>query len=294
MTAADDASRDLPTAWFDWLTWPLLVLGGLAATAAAVPRMSTTLVPVAVPVGMIAILLVLERSRPQRPRPQRRAESLWAELGHVAVGLELGSVLGYAAAAAVGAALAPSTSDRALAGWPLVAEVGLGLLIVDVVSYLHHRLMHRIAVLWPFHALHHQPRELDLLKLGRFHLVDIATFALLAYAPLLALGPSAAALAWVATIGSIASLLQHANVRMPTPAWLDALLCTPAVHWRHHGRAKADDGNYAGLFMLIDRALGTWVATGGRRPAQLGLDDDPLPPGWLAAIVAPLRLGHRR
>jgi sterol desaturase/sphingolipid hydroxylase (fatty acid hydroxylase superfamily) len=144
-------------------------------------------------------------------------------------------------------------------------------------------------VLWPLHALHHQPRALDLLKTGRFHLVDSASFAFLAYVPLAVLGAPPVVLAWVVIVNTIGGLLQHANVRMPTPAWLDALVCTPAAHWRHHSCARADDGNYATLCMLIDRACGTWVATGGRRPARLGLEHDPLPPGWLASVTAPFR-----
>ncbi len=128
----------------------------------------------------------------------------------------------------------------------------------------------------------------DLIKTGRFHIVDITTNAFVAYLPLALLGASPVALAWVVIVNGIGGLLQHANVRLPTPAWLDALVCTPAVHWRHHSRALADDGDFATMCMLIDRALGTWAPTHGRRPAALGLEQDPLPPGWLASLLAPL------
>jgi ornithine lipid hydroxylase len=289
---SDAEPLDQPSAWFDWLTWPALVVSGLGATAALMPRMSATMVTVVVTAGLVVILLGLERLRPQRARAAR-GESVWAELGHVAVGLELGSIVGYGAAVALGEAVA-SGDHRGLATWPLAAQLVLGLLVVDLVGYVHHRLLHRVAALWPFHALHHQPRALDLLKTGRFHPLDLASFTFLAYVPLLALGPSVEALAWVATTSSIAGLLQHANVRMPTPTWLDAVVCTPAVHWRHHSRDHADDGDFATLCMLFDRAFGTWAPTRGQRPPRLGLDDDPLPPGWLASLLAPLRRARRR
>lgn len=285
---ADDGI-DLPLAWFDWLTWPALVLAGLGASAALLATTSPTVGTTVLTVGAVVVLLVLERVRPHRPRPRRHA-SLWSELGHVAIGAELGSALGYGGAVA----LAEAVGARAGLGawpstWPVAAQVGLGVVMVDVVGYAHHRLLHVVPLLWPLHALHHQPRDLDLIKTGRFHLLDLATVAFASYLPLLALGAPATTVAWVVNVGAIAGLLQHANVRMPTPAWLDALVCTPAAHWRHHSRDRADDGNFATALMVIDRALGTWAPTRGRRPDRLGLEHDPLPAGFWASLVAPLR-----
>ncbi len=286
---ASATPADLPTAWFDWLTWPALVAAGLVATAALLTRMSPTAVTVVVTTALVVVLLGLERLRPQRPRAAR-TEPLLGEIGHVLVGTELGSVLGYGGAVALGEALARLEVGVAVwpTSWPLLAQVGLGLLIADLGSYAQHRAVHRIGWLWPFHALHHQPRALDLIKTGRFHIVDITTNAFVAYLPLALLGASPVALAWIVIVNGIGGLLQHANVRLPTPAWLDALVCTPAVHWRHHSRALADDGDFATMCMLIDRALGTWAPTHGRRPAALGLEQDPLPRGWLASLLAPL------
>ena len=291
MTAAieDDAStRDLPAAWFDSLTWPALMGGGLVAIAALVPRMSATALTVALTTAFVVVLLGLERLRPQRARGPR-TEPLLGELGHVLLGVELGSVLGYAAAMALAEGLAGVGLAWWPTSWPLAAQIALALIASDLFGYLQHRAVHRVGALWPLHALHHQPRALDLIKVGRFHVVDIATFTFFAYLPLLLFGAPATVLAWVVNVNAIAGLLQHANVRMPTPAWLDALLCTPAVHWRHHSRAAADEGNYAAVCMLIDRAFGSWAPTRGRRPAQVGLEHDPLPRGWLAALIAPFR-----
>lgn len=285
-----DEPGDLPAAWFDWLTWPALVAAGLATTAALLPRTSPTLATVVVTTALVIVLLALERLRPQRA-PAVRTEPLLGELGHVLIGTELGSILGYGAAVALGEVVAGL--DLGAGPWPtdapLAAQVGLGLLVADLGSYAQHRAVHRIAAMWPFHALHHQPRALELIKAGRFHLVDLMTNTFVAYLPLILLGTPPVVLAWIVIVGGIAGLLQHANVRMPTPAWLDALVCTPAVHWRHHSRAADDDGDFATTCPLIDRALGTWAPTGGRRPAALGLEDDPLPRGWWAAVLAPFR-----
>jgi lathosterol oxidase len=293
MSGGERSTNDVdpPAAWFDWLTLPLLVAGGLAASAALLARLSPTATTVVLTTALVVVLLALERLRPQRARGPRE-EPLLAELGHVLLGVQVGSVLGYAGAIALAEALTGGAGPRGWPdGWALAAQVALGLAIVDVVNYGQHRLVHRVGWLWPFHALHHQSRALDLVKTGRFHLVDIATVTFAAHLPLVALGAAPVVVAWVVNVNAIGGLLQHANVRMPTPRWLDGIVCTPAAHWRHHSRAPADDGNFATLLTLFDRAFGTWVPTRGVRPSQLGLVDDPLPRGWLAAIVAPF---HRR
>ena len=292
MSERDARGVELPTAWFDWLTWPLLMAAALVATAALLPRTSPTVVTIVLTTAFVVVLLGLERLRPQRARGPR-TEPLVGEIGHVLLGVELGSVLGYGAAMALAEGLAGVGLTWWPTTWPLAVQVALALIGSDLFGYVQHRAVHRVGALWPLHALHHQPRALDLIKVGRFHVVDIATFMFIAYLPLLVLGAPPLVLAWVVNVTAIAGLLQHANVRMPTPAWLDAVLCTPAVHWRHHSRAAVDEGNYAAVCMVIDRALGTWTPTGGRRPAQVGLEHDPLPRGWLASLIAPFRSRRR-
>ncbi|HVV87859.1 MAG TPA: sterol desaturase family protein, partial [Kofleriaceae bacterium] len=244
--------------------------------------------------ALVAVVLGLERVRPQQPCAPRD-ESLAAEVAHVLLGAEVGTLAGYGLGVTAGGVLADLHAGVGLwpDAWPVAAQVVLALLVADVVSYAQHRAIHRVPWLWPLHALHHQPRRLDVVKAGRFHVVDFATATAAAYLPLVALGAPAAMLAWVAIVTAVLGVLQHADVRMPTPAWLDAVVCTPAAHWRHHGRAAADDGNFATVCMLVDRALGTFVATGGTRPAALGLARDPLPAGWLPSVLAPFTRRRR-
>lgn len=280
-------------AWFDWLTWPAIVVASMAATAALLPRLDAALATVLVSAGVIGVVFALQRVRPQQRRGARaagfRGESVWGEVGHVLAGAEVGTILGYGAAVAIGEGVVRLYGGAAPwpDGGPLALHVLAGLLVADAASYWQHRAVHRWAWCWRFHALHHQPRRLDVVKAGRFHAVDFATATAAAYLPLAALGAPPAVLAWVAIVNSVLGLLQHADVRMPTPSWLDALVCTPAAHWRHHGRERTDDGNFATICMLVDRVFGTWVDTHGRRPRALGLVEDPLPGTWLGRIVAP-------
>ena len=57
---------------------------------------------------------------------------------------------------------------QAIDGWDLGWELLLATFLVDLVGYWRHRLMHS-RFLWPFHTIHHSPKELDWLSNERFH-----------------------------------------------------------------------------------------------------------------------------
>ena len=42
-----------------------------------------------------------------------------------------------------------------------VIEMMLGVVILDLFSYLRHRLYHRVPLLWRFHAIHHSAEDMD-------------------------------------------------------------------------------------------------------------------------------------
>jgi sterol desaturase/sphingolipid hydroxylase (fatty acid hydroxylase superfamily) len=77
---------------------------------------------------------------------------------------------------------------------------------------------------------------LNVLKATRQHAVDLSLATLAALGPLVVLGAPPEVTAWVSALSVALGLLQHANVAMVTPAWLDAWVCTPADHMLHHSR----------------------------------------------------------
>lgn len=280
----------------DLATFPaILAIASWATFAGLSEGWRGEVVTTAVVAAVVVLAFVLERLRPERREFQQPDEPLRNDVGHFLAGAELGTVLGVGlsvlAFSRAGAWLAEASGRTPWPStWPIGAQVVLGLLLADGVSYWQHRWMHHRARLWRFHALHHGIRRLCVLKAARFHVVDFASATLAVYAPLVLLGAGEAMMAWVATLTAVLGVMQHANVRMRSPRWLDAVVCTPSVHWQHHGRSVADsDGNFGTVVMVYDRLLGTWIPPAPRPQVDVGADGVVVPRGLVAQLLAPFR-----
>jgi len=293
---AREARLTPPPSPLDWVMFPGVVVLGAAATHLGLSLGGGA---AAVTVGVTALALagiwLLERARPERPDFRTRDQPLRVEIGHFLLGVEVGSTAGLLAAQALGVFVARALGrgeDTPLwpVAWPLAAQIAAALALGDLGSYVQHHAMHVAERLWPFHAVHHALGRLSLLKAGTFSPVDIAALTVFTYLPLVALGASETLLTWVTTTAVVTGLLQHANLRQRTPRWLDAVICTPAVHWQHHAFTRArSEGNYAVVFSFIDRVFGTYLAPEPRETLAIGAEGEAPPPGFWAQMVAPFR-----
>ncbi|MFO0653021.1 MAG: sterol desaturase family protein [Polyangiales bacterium] len=222
------------------------------------------------------LLVALERAMPLRAEWNRRDPQRAHDLGHYAISMALGQL----AAGAVTSAIAWPLEDALVAAlgetpwparWPLAAQVALGCVGAEFGLYWQHRLMHSSRWLWRFHAVHHESPRLDVFKATRQHALDLSLATVAALVPLVALGASGAVMRWVGAISAALGLLQHANVAIETPRWLDAWVCTPATHRLHHSRDPREGAtNFGVIVMLFDRLFGTWVAPARACPPAVG------------------------
>jgi sterol desaturase/sphingolipid hydroxylase (fatty acid hydroxylase superfamily) len=157
----------------------------------------------------------------------------------------------------------------------------------DLAGYAHHRLGHRTRIGWASHQAHHSGSDWDLslaLRQSWLPLPALVTFPLVALAgvPLpAALGSAAVSNLWQA--------LTHSAAPVSPPAWLAAVVVTPASHQVHHlasGRAV----NLGPVLTVWDRLAGTWQAPPQRVPAVLPRRGD----GRRAGPVAIELRGWRR
>jgi sterol desaturase/sphingolipid hydroxylase (fatty acid hydroxylase superfamily) len=131
------------------------------------------------------------------------------------------------------------------------------LMLVDLVDYWVHRAFHQLPWLWRFHAIHHSSRQLDWLAGSRLHIVDILVTRAAAFAPVLLLGFSPAAVYAYLAFVSIHAVFIHANVRWKLK-WLRWILATPMYHHWHHTSDEAGiDKNFAVILPLWDITFGT-------------------------------------
>jgi sterol desaturase/sphingolipid hydroxylase (fatty acid hydroxylase superfamily) len=148
-----------------------------------------------------------------------------------------------------------------LFGIPGWVELIAGLIILDLIIYLQHRLFHRIPLLWRLHRMHHTDLDLDVSTGTRFHPLEIVLSLLIKMAAVLLFGLSPLTVLLFEILLNATSLFNHANLALPLPLdrWLRLLLVTPDMHRVHHSVIpKETDSNFGFCQPWWDRLLGTY------------------------------------
>ena len=286
------ASRGGLGTFIDYALFPAFLASAVVATALLLHlQVPSLLVSSLVTAPLAVAAAILERVRPERGDYRPFDQPLAVDAAHFLLPYQVGYALGVGACMAAGQGMKAAGWDPSWpSGWPLPVQVVFGLFLAEVLSYWQHRLVHRVPWLWRFHALHHSGARLNLVRAGRFHFVDIGLAAFLVVLPLVALGAPPDIVAWVTAVSGVFGVLEHANMRMRTPAWLGWVICTPAVHRHHHSRTlQESDGNYSTVLMVMDVVFGTWQKPRPDGPAAVGIEDDPVPRGFWNQVIAPFR-----
>ncbi len=169
--------------------------------------------------------------------------------------------------------------------------VPLGVMLLDLGSYLRHRLMHW-RWLWLVHRVHHSDEQMNWTTEFRFHPIEALVTLIVQSCVVLLFGIPPAALALYALISLAVGCWQHANVIQP--AWLDRVLgwflVTPSLHRVHHQIDALMLGtNFGVVFPWWDQIMGTYAKTNaGRQFGVLGLGDLDVH-SWWQLLVLPLR-----
>jgi sterol desaturase/sphingolipid hydroxylase (fatty acid hydroxylase superfamily) len=176
----------------------------------------------------------------------------------------------------------------AVASTPLALQIVLAIVVADFMEYAVHRAMHKLPLLWRFHAVHHSSTRMDWLAGSRLHLGDVILLRACVYAALFVAGFGQTAVAGYVTFAALHAAFIHANVRLRA-GWLEHVVVLPRFHHWHHGRApEAIDKNFAVHLPWIDRLFGThhlpieW-------PEEYGIDGDPVPDGYVDQLGYPFR-----
>jgi sterol desaturase/sphingolipid hydroxylase (fatty acid hydroxylase superfamily) len=178
-------------------------------------------------------------------------------------------------------ALAAAAADRGLgllnaASLPPGLGVVASVLVLDLLAYLQHRLLHAAPVLWSFHRVHHADIELDCTTALRFHPVEALVTSVILLAGVVVFGLPPAGVAAYRMLATAMTLFEHGNVRLPATldSRLRGILVTPEMHRIHHSTAVEDhDTNFATVFPMWDRCFRTYRrrAAGGDADPDVGL-----------------------
>jgi sterol desaturase/sphingolipid hydroxylase (fatty acid hydroxylase superfamily) len=274
---------------------PLMLAAALGGAIAAMER-GVPPARLLLPIFAASALLValLERWLPYRHEWNRRQGDLWTDAAYVpttwiASGLlqplvaTLAVVIGGWLSGALDSQLWPTH-------WPLLGQLALACVVVELPSYWAHRWMHEVPWLWRLHAVHHSAPRLYWLNTTRSHPLEMAFRGLFSMLPLAIAGAGAELLALNGITNIVIGLFQHANVdiRLGPLNWV---FSAAPVHRWHHSRALHEaNSNYGDNFIFWDTIFGTRQMPEREPPVRLGIEGlDAFPRGYLAQLVAPFR-----
>ncbi|MDX1693784.1 MAG: sterol desaturase family protein [Ketobacteraceae bacterium] len=188
-------------------------------------------------------------------------------------------------AAAVGMALTVEQYSFGLfhwTDWPHAMEVILTVVLLDLVIYGQHVIIHKIPLLWRLHKVHHADLDYDVTTGSRFHPLEIILSLLIKFAFIAILGAPVLGVILFEMILNAMAMFNHSNIRLPVAidGVLRRLVVTPDMHRVHHSRIYREANRNFGFSLSIwDRIFRTYQAQPekGHDGIQIGLEryDDP-------------------
>jgi sterol desaturase/sphingolipid hydroxylase (fatty acid hydroxylase superfamily) len=158
--------------------------------------------------------------------------------------------------------------------WPLLLQIGFGLVLGEFGTYWLHRLQHGTNLLWRLHAVHHSAERLYWLNSSRNHPIDVMLIVAITVIPSYIIGAPKTVITLVLVFGAIHLMLQHSNIDMRLGP-LNWIFSMSEVHRWHHSRRLAESNANYGLVLLIwDLVFGTFYYPRYRSPSiDIGLAD---------------------
>ncbi len=204
--------------------------------------------------GWFLLIIVLERLFPTRPTPLLNRG--WAyDVLHTYEPYIRAFIIGTIASWLI-PAMSVVPGAGLLAGQGMLVTLFVLMLISEVSFYWWHRLTHAVPWLWEFHRVHHSSTTYYSLMTSRFHVLDLAMFAL-PYIVLAAwLGARFDALMAYSMFQGFMDRYGHSNVKGPRFHWY--FLGNPHFHaWHHSNAPEAVDKNFSRDFCFMDYLFGT-------------------------------------
>ena len=136
----------------------------------------------------------------------------------------------------------------------------LTMLTFEFFSYVFHRLLHAVPMLWRIHAVHHCDTEIDFTTTFRAHPIELLFLAPISIPLVLLMGFPLAAVVVYQLIRTLVLIFAHSNIQLPekVDTYLRLFITTPDYHRLHHSSDKQyTDSNFSPILPLYDYLFGT-------------------------------------
>ncbi len=165
---------------------------------------------------------------------------------------------------------------KAIEEFPFWLRMTIGILVADFAGYLHHYWRHKIWWMWPFHAIHHSQKELNLFTDVRYHIFEYAVTAItnVFFISMFTMNPYA--VVYYSLFHKWWTKLCHANIKHNFGP-IKYILITPQSHRIHHSaEIRHRDMNFGILLSIWDYLFRTQYRKYDEYP-DTGIDDHTFP-----------------
>lgn len=161
---------------------------------------------------------------------------------------------------------------------PLVVSVVLFIVLMDLLIYFQHRLVHAVPLLWRLHKVHHADLDYDTSTGARFHTLEILFSMCIKLIAIALLGPAVIAVILFEVILNASAMFNHGNVKLPKMVEnvLRLFIVTPDMHRVHHSVEDDElNSNFGFNISLWDRIFGTYKedSEAGQSGMTIGLKE---------------------
>jgi sterol desaturase/sphingolipid hydroxylase (fatty acid hydroxylase superfamily) len=141
--------------------------------------------------------------------------------------------------------------------WPVLVQLFMVTLIVDLFKYWYHRWTHEVPWLWRIHSIHHSLDRLEMLRASYFFPLDLFITVATGTLALLMVGVDYRIIAFHNVWAGITGLLNHSNADLKC-GFFDHFLNSIGHHRAHHSVSLPGiQSNYGSFFNFADRMFGT-------------------------------------
>jgi len=136
------------------------------------------------------------------------------------------------------------------------------LAFMDFMLYVWHLLNHEMPLLWRFHRVHHSDLNMDVSTATRFHLGEHLISVVIKISLVYFIGADILGVIVFESALVLCAQFHHSSLKISPrfEKWWWLLFVPPSMHRIHHSvKIRERDSNYAVVFSLWDRILGTMV-----------------------------------
>lgn len=280
-----------------WALYPGLMGGSLLFTLLAIRagQDPTSIVMVVILLSTIPLLLA-QRLLPAEAEWSARPKHFTIDLLHMATsGFALEAVrvltLGVLIQIALSLHGALGADDLWPTSFPIVFQLGFGILVGDIGAYWVHRACHKFPLLWRIHAVHHSSERMYVFAAARNHPMNAILMHVSHLLPLTLLGAPIEIIALTSVFTGVHGMLQHCNVDLKH-GWFNYVFATADLHrWHHSSDFDESNRNFGNNLSIWDWIFGTRYLPAGH-PQEVGLGTVHLPENFLAHLATPFLLNR--